>query len=203
MPIKQFKPTSPGRRTRVRTRSARSRRRGPKKPSPNRSRASRAAATTRAASPSATAVAAPAVSTASSTSSGTSSACPAKVVAIEYDPNRTARIALLHYADGEKRYILAPVGLAVGAVMQRSPGRGARGQLAAAAQHADGHAGPQHRTARPAAAARWSAAPALRAQLMAKEGDYALLRLPSGEMRRVRIDCIATVGQVGNVEHTS
>ena len=126
---------------------------------------------------------------------------PAKVVAIEYDPNRTANIALLHYADGEKAYILAPVGLTVGTTLMNGaeaevrvgnclplssipvgsnihnielyPGKG--GQLVRAAGNA--------------------------AQLMAKEGKYATLRMPSGEMRMVSVECRATIGQVGNIEH--
>ena len=126
---------------------------------------------------------------------------PAKVVAIEYDPNRTANIALLHYADGEKAYILAPVGLTVGTTLMNGaeaevrvgnclplssipvgsnihnielyPGKG--GQLVRAAGNA--------------------------AQIMAKEGKYATLRMPSGEMRMVPVECRATIGQVGNIEH--
>ena len=126
---------------------------------------------------------------------------PAKVVAIEYDPDRTANIALLHYADGEKAYILAPVGLTVGTTLMNGaeaevrvgnclplssipvgsnihnielyPGKG--GQLVRAAGNA--------------------------AQLMAKEGKYATLRMPSGEMRMVPVECRATIGQVGNIEH--
>ena len=126
---------------------------------------------------------------------------PAKVATIEYDPNRSARIALLHYVDGEKRYILAPAGLKAGDTVEAGanadikpgnalplaniptgtfihnvelyPGRG--GQLARAAGNA--------------------------AQLMAKEGAYALLRLPSGELRNVSVNCMATIGQVGNVDH--
>jgi len=126
---------------------------------------------------------------------------PAKVAAIEYDPNRTANIALLHYKDGEKRYILAPMGLKVGDIVMSGenvdikvgnalplrnipvgtvihnielyPGRG--GQLVRAAGGA--------------------------AQLMAKEGDYAHVRLPSGEIRMIHLDCRATIGQVGNLDH--
>lgn len=126
---------------------------------------------------------------------------PATVKTIEYDPNRTARIALLFYADGEKRYILAPNGLTVGAVLQSGPGAEVRvgnclplGSLPTGTQVHNveltpGRGGQMVRSA------------GASAQLMAKEGDYALLRLPSGEMRRVRIECMATVGQVSNVEH--
>ena len=127
---------------------------------------------------------------------------PAKVVAIEYDPNRTARIALLQYADGEKRYILAPNGLAVGAALLSGVGAEVRvgntlplGNLPTGTQVHNieltaGKGGQMVRSA------------GVSAQLMAKEGEYALLRLPSGEMRRVRIECMATVGQVGNIEHS-
>ncbi|MCZ2108726.1 MAG: 50S ribosomal protein L2 [Dehalococcoidia bacterium] len=126
---------------------------------------------------------------------------PAKVVGIEYDPNRTARIALLQYVDGEKRYILAPNGLQVGATLLSGPTAEVRvgnslplGSMPTGTQVHNieltpGKGGQMVRSA------------GVSAQLMAKEGDYALLRLPSGEMRRVRIECVATVGQVGNVEH--
>ena len=127
---------------------------------------------------------------------------PAKVASIEYDPNRTARIALLHYADGEKRYILAPNGLA-GRRQGRvgSDGRHRRRQRAAAQGDPARHDDPQHRAQARARAASSSARPAARAQLMAKEGDYAQVRLPSGEVREVHIECYATIGQVGNLEH--
>lgn len=127
---------------------------------------------------------------------------PAKVVSVEYDPNRTARIALLQYADGEKRYILAPNGLAVGATVMSGPGAEVRvgnslplGNMPTGTQvhNIEMTAGKGGQMVRSAGAA---------AQLMAKEGEYALLRLPSGEMRRVRIECVATVGQVGNIEHS-
>lgn len=126
---------------------------------------------------------------------------PAKVASIEYDPNRTARIALLHYADGEKRYILAPNGLTVGASLLSGPNAEIRvgnalplGSLPTGTQVHNieltpGRGGQMVRSA------------GVGAQLMAKEGEYALLRLPSGEMRRVRIECMATVGQVSNLEH--
>ncbi len=126
---------------------------------------------------------------------------PATVKTIEYDPNRTARIALLFYADGEKRYILAPNGLTVGAVLQSGPTAEVRvgnclplGSLPTGTQVHNieltpGRGGQMVRSA------------GASAQLMAKEGEYALLRLPSGEMRRVRIECMATIGQVSNAEH--
>lgn len=126
---------------------------------------------------------------------------PAKVFSIEYDPNRSARIALLHYADGEKRYILAPVGISVGDTL-------------AAGETADikpGNALPLRRIPvgtllhnielNPGRGGQMCRAAGTYAQLVAKEGKYALVRLPSGEVRNVLSTCIATVGQVGNVMH--
>ena len=127
---------------------------------------------------------------------------PAKVVAIEYDPNRTARIALLQYIDGEKRYILAPNGLIVGSNVVSGPEAEVRvgntlplGSMPTGTQVHNieltpGRGGQMVRSAGGSA------------QLMAKEGEYTLLRLPSGEMRRVLSNCMATVGQVGNVENS-
>lgn len=126
---------------------------------------------------------------------------PGKVFSIEYDPNRTARIALIHYADGDKRYILAPVGLEVGATVQAGPGAEIRagnalplrnmpsGTIVHNVELLVGRGGQIVRSA------------GASAQLMAKEEKYCLLRLPSGEMRRVPADCMATVGQVSNQEH--
>jgi large subunit ribosomal protein L2 len=126
---------------------------------------------------------------------------PAKVAAIEYDPNRTARIALLHYADGEKRYILAPRAAAGDTVSPARTPRFAR-QRPAAAQHPGRHHRPQRRAdAGPAAKMARSAGASV--QLVAKEGRFATLRLPSGEMRNVLADCRATVGEVGNAEHAN
>ncbi len=126
---------------------------------------------------------------------------PAKVAAIEYDPNRTARLALLFYADGEKRYIIAPVGLKVGdTVIAGSqtdirPGNAMPisnipvGTLLHNVELMEGRGGQIARSAGTAA------------QLLAKEGDYAQLRMPSGEVRLVRQGCYATIGQVGNLDH--
>ena len=127
---------------------------------------------------------------------------PAKVVAIEYDPNRTARIALLQYADGEKRYILAPNGLAVGASLLS--GVGAEVRVGNTLPLANLPTGTQVHNIEltPGKGGQMVRSAGVSAQLMAKEGEYALLRLPSGEMRRVRIECMATVGQVGNIEHS-
>src|SRR2546430_10844508 len=126
---------------------------------------------------------------------------PARVAAIEYDPNRSARIALLHYVDGEKRYILVPVGLAVGDAVEAGPKADIKpgnslalsliplGTMVHNVELREDRGGQLGRSAGTAI------------QLMAKEGDYALLKLPSGELRRVRLACRATIGQVGNLEH--
>ncbi len=126
---------------------------------------------------------------------------PGKVAAIEYDPNRSARIALIHYADGEKRYILAPLEINVGdTVMSGSDAEVKPGNALPLSQIPTGtlihniemERGRGGQLARGAGVA---------AQLMVKEGDYALVRLPSSEIRRIRIDCLATIGQLGNVDH--
>ena len=126
---------------------------------------------------------------------------PARVATIEYDPNRSARIALLNYADGEKRYILAPNGLKVGDVVESGaeadikPGNALPLKnipLGTVIHAVELKIGKGAQLARSAGTS---------AQLMAKEGDYALLRLPSGEIRRVHINCRATIGEVGNLEH--
>ena len=126
---------------------------------------------------------------------------PAKVAAIEYDPNRSARIALLHYADGEKRYILAPDGLEVGAeVMSGETADINCRQRPAAAQDPARHDDPQHR-AQDGKGGQLVRSAGAGAQLMAREGDWAQVKLPSGEVRKVHVDCYATIGQVGNLEH--
>ena len=126
---------------------------------------------------------------------------PARVATIEYDPNRSARIALLNYADGEKRYILAPNGLKVGDVVESGaeadikPGNALPLKnipLGTVIHAVELKIGKGAQLARSAGSA---------VQLMAKENDYALLRLPSGELRKVHINCRATIGQVGNLEH--
>lgn len=126
---------------------------------------------------------------------------PARVVALEYDPNRTARIALIRYADGEKAYILAPVGLSVGDEV--SAGAGADIKPGNAMQLADMPVGTviHNIELEPGRGAAMVRSAGVGAQLMAKEGAYALLRLPSGELRRVLARCRATVGQVSNPEH--
>jgi len=126
---------------------------------------------------------------------------PAKVAAIEYDPNRSARIALLHYADGAKAYILAPAGLRVGATLQSGPGSDIRpGNALALAEIPTGtlvHAVEL----KPGKGAQMARSAGTGIQLVAKDEGYGVLRLPSGEMRRVLLTCRATVGQVGNAEH--
>lgn len=126
---------------------------------------------------------------------------PGKVASIEYDPNRSARIALVHYADGEKRYIIAPLGLNVGDVIMSGEGAEIKpgnalplgsipdGTLIHNLEFEPGKGGQLVRGAGTAA------------QLLVKEGRYALVRLPSGEVRRFLTECMATIGQVGNVEH--
>jgi large subunit ribosomal protein L2 len=126
---------------------------------------------------------------------------PATVKAVEYDPNRSARIALLHYADGAKAYILAPVGLTVGDRVETGPQAdikpGNSLPLANIPLGTTVHAVEL----RPGRGAQLGRSAGVSIQLMAKEGDYALLKLPSSELRRVRLTCRATIGQVGNLEH--
>ena len=125
----------------------------------------------------------------------------AKVVALEYDPNRTAYIALLQYADGEKRYILAPDGLAVGASVVSGPGSDiVAGNCLPIAGIPVGSI-LHNIELKPGKGAQMVRTAGAGAQLMAKEGDYAQVRLPSGEVRKVSVLCRATIGQVGNLEH--
>ena len=131
------------------------------------------------------------------------SGIPGRVAAIEYDPNRSARIALIYYVDGEKRYILAPIGLNIGDTIMAGSNAEIKpgnvlplnlipsGTLIHNIELEKGKGGQLVRSAGSVA------------QLMAKEGEYALVRLASGEMRRIRGDCLATIGQVGNVDHKS
>ncbi len=126
---------------------------------------------------------------------------PAKVAAIEYDPNRTANIALLYYADGEKAYIIAPVGLKVGDELMN--GANAEIKVGNCLPLANIPVGTEIHNIElyPGKGAQLVRSAGNSAQLMAKEGKYATLRLPSGEMRMVPIVCRATIGQVGNIEH--
>jgi large subunit ribosomal protein L2 len=126
---------------------------------------------------------------------------PAKVAHIEYDPNRSARIALLHYVDGEKRYILAPQGIAVGDMLQSGKGSDIRPGNALALRLIPVGTVIHAIELRPGAGAKLARSAGTSVQLVAKEGRFATLRLPSGEMRLVESDCKATVGEVGNAEH--
>jgi large subunit ribosomal protein L2 len=126
---------------------------------------------------------------------------PAEVVAIEYDPFRTSRIALLQYSDGEKAYILAPLGLKVGDTVMAGPGADIKPGNALALKDMPVGTVVHAVELMPGKGAQLARSAGTSAQLAAKEGRYALLRLPSGELRRVLLTCMATVGQVGNVEH--
>lgn len=126
---------------------------------------------------------------------------PARVAAIEYDPNRTARLALLFYADGEKRYIIAPLDLRVGDTV--IAGRGAEVRTGNSLPISNIPVGTlvHNIELKPGKGGQLARAAGSAAQLLAKEGDYAQIRMPSGEVRLVRQECFATIGQVGNVDH--
>jgi large subunit ribosomal protein L2 len=126
---------------------------------------------------------------------------PAKVAAIEYDPNRSARIALLHYADGEKAYILAPARLRVGATVQSGPDADIRPGNALPLTNIPTGTVVHNVELKPGKGGQLARSAGSGIQLVAKDAPYAVLRLPSGEMRRVPLECRATVGQVGNVDH--
>ncbi|HQV56733.1 MAG TPA: 50S ribosomal protein L2, partial [Ilumatobacteraceae bacterium] len=126
---------------------------------------------------------------------------PAKVAAIEYDPNRTCRIALLHYADGQKAYILAPKGLKVGDRVTSGQGSDIKPGNALPLRYIPVGTTVHNVELRPGQGGKVGRAAGMSVQLVAKEGDHATLRMPSTEMRRVLIDCRATIGEVGNSEH--
>ena len=126
---------------------------------------------------------------------------PAKVAAVEYEPNRTARIALLHYVDGEKRYILAPVGLKVGAMISAGPQADILVGNALPLQNVPAGTIVHNIELKPGKGGQMARSAGSQAQLVSKEGGIALLKLPSGEIRRVPLECYATIGQVGNVDH--
>jgi large subunit ribosomal protein L2 len=126
---------------------------------------------------------------------------PAKVAAIEYDPNRSAHIALLHYADGEKRYILAPIGLQVNDSVSAGPAADIRPGNALPLANIPLGTVVHAVELKPGGGAQLVRSAGVGAQLMAREGAMATLRLPSGEQRLVRTTCVATVGQVGNLDH--
>jgi large subunit ribosomal protein L2 len=125
----------------------------------------------------------------------------AVVASIEYDPNRSARIALLHYVDGEKRYILAPAGLEVGRKILSGPDADILIGNALPLKNIPAGTVVHNIELKPGKGGQMARSAGAQAQLVSKEGEYALLKLPSGEIRRVLVDCAATIGQVGNVEH--
>ena len=125
---------------------------------------------------------------------------PAKVAAIEYDPNRNARICLLHYLDGEKRYILAPRNIQVGDMLQSGKGSEIRVGNALPLRFVPVGTTVHNVELRPGQGGKMARGAGMSVQLVAKEGDFATLRLPSTEMRRVPIDCRGTIGEVGNAE---
>jgi large subunit ribosomal protein L2 len=124
-----------------------------------------------------------------------------RVASIEYDPNRSARIALLHYIDGEKRYILAPAGLEVGRTVMAGPEADILVGNALPLKNIPAGTVVHNIELKPGKGGQMARSAGTQAQLVSKEGDYALLKLPSGEIRKVLVDCTATIGQVGNVEH--
>lgn len=126
---------------------------------------------------------------------------PAKVAAIEYDPNRSARVALLHYADGEKRYILSPVGLEQGASVLSSDKADIKPGNCLPLSHIPAGTMVHNVELKPGKGGQMVRSAGGAAQIMAREGGYVLLRLPSGELRKVLERCRATVGQVGNLDH--
>src|ERR1700690_1682453 len=126
---------------------------------------------------------------------------PATVASIEYDPNRSARIALLNYADGEKRSIVYPVGLQVGAKIVSGPEADILVGNALPLRNIPPGTTVHNVELKPGKGAQMARSAGAQAQLVAKEGDYALLKLPSSETRKVLVDCMATIGQVGNTDH--
>ncbi len=126
---------------------------------------------------------------------------PAKVASIEYDPNRSARIALLNYADGEKRYILAPVGLEVGRAVASGPEADILVGNALPLKNIPAGTVVHNIELKPGKGGQMARSAGAQAQLVSREGGIALLKLPSGEIRKVLVECMATIGQVGNVEH--
>jgi large subunit ribosomal protein L2 len=126
---------------------------------------------------------------------------PARVAAIEYDPNRSARLALLHYVDGEKRYILAPVDIKVGDMLQSGPDADIRAGNALPLRNIPLGTNVHNVEMVPKKGGQIARGAGTYCQIVAKEGTYCTLKMPSGEMRMIHLDCQATIGQVGNVEH--
>ena len=128
---------------------------------------------------------------------------PGKVLRLEYDPNRTAFIALTEYEDGERRYILAPVGLATGDTVVSSPAADIKPGNCLPLENIPVGTVIHNIELYPGRGAQLVRSAGVAAQLMAKEGNMATIRMPSGEMRKVRMDCRATIGQVGNIDHAN
>jgi large subunit ribosomal protein L2 len=126
---------------------------------------------------------------------------PGTVATIEYDPNRSSRIALIHYADGEKRYIIQPIGLTVGQSIMSGPEADILVGNALPLKNIPAGTTVHNIELRPGKGAQMARSAGAQVQLIAKEGEYALLKLPSGETRKVLVDCMATIGQVGNTDH--
>ncbi len=126
---------------------------------------------------------------------------PARVASVEYDPNRSANIALLHYADGEKRYILQPVGLKVGMTIVSGPEADILVGNSLPLKNIPPGTLVHNVELRPGKGGQMGRAAGAEIRLVSREGSYALLKLPSGEVRRVLVDCTATIGRVGNVDH--
>ncbi len=126
---------------------------------------------------------------------------PAKVATVEYDPNRSCRIALLHYRDGEKRYILAPLGLRIGELLESGPAADIKIGNALPIKNIPVGTVIHNIELRPGEGGKLVRSAGVAAQLMAKEDEYSQVRMPSGEVRRVHVDCRATIGQLGNIEH--
>lgn len=126
---------------------------------------------------------------------------PARVAEIEYDPNRSARIALLHYADGEKRYILAPLGLTKGSTVMSGPNAEPEPGNAMPMENIPSGLPVHNIEMTPGHGGQLVRSAGLSAQIMSREGKYAQVKLPSGEVRLIQVKCYATIGQVGNVEH--
>ena len=200
MPLRKRKPTSAGRRFQSVSDFSEITKDKPERslvvPKPADGRAQQPTA----ARPPATRAAATSSSTGSIDFKRTKDGVPATVAAIEYDPNRNCRIALLHYHDGEKRYILAPAKVKVGDMLQSGQGADIRPGNALPLRYIPVGSVIHNVELKPGAGGRMARSAGSSVQLVAKEGDYATLRLPSTEMRRVPIDCRATLGEVGNAE---
>ena len=126
---------------------------------------------------------------------------PAKIATIEYDPNRSCRIALVHYKDGEKRYILAPLGLRVGDVVESGPNADIKVGNTLPIKNIPVGTVIHNIELRPGQGGKLVRSAGVSAQLMAKEDEYSQVRMPSGEVRKIHINCRATIGQLGNIEH--